>query len=765
MYHRGVRGTSITTAHPLSALGFASAFEALAEASTHGVIVADADERIVWANDALMRISGYRLEDLLGRRPADLMHGEATDAATQARIRRALDALEPVRETILNYTKAGAERWIDLEIRPVLDDGRAKAFVSIEHDITEHVRLREDLARSEARYRRAVEGTLDAFYLLRAVVEDGEVVDFEFSEVNDRGLEELGARREDLIGGRICELYPLNRETGFFDAYKQVYLTRRALERRYEVPVEHAAPGVYRHQVVAVPDGVAIFNRDLTEQVRAEEAAAEAHRLVLEAKALAQLASFRATAPEFRVEGGQALERVWGSAIGAPWAGLVTAIHAEDQAAWNEAVLSDESQGPIELRVRVLDAGTAMRVFEIRAQRVVGADGGLVELRGMVQDITELWTATNARVELEQRVAQRAVEESLAVMASGVVHDMNNLLTALNGNVMLLEALTASEPGTREPLSDIGIISGRMQELIRQLQTYSGTSGGLDHEIVDLNDVVHEAHRSVRSSLPDTVRVETELPPIDARVNGSRTELTQILMNLIVNAAEALDGSPGRIALRLFEDERGDTLRVQVSDNGVGISPQVQRKIFRPYYSTKGPRRGLGLATARRAAVRVGGDLTVESHLGQGSAFTLSLPRARDGSGRARISPKPHAFDQLSVLLVDDESVIRRSIGALLVEQGAVVTEAANGREALSIVTNGHGHDVILLDVAMPGLNGPELIGELRSRGIDTPVILMSGFTSSEAQKQHAGGGFLRKPFTLDELTRAVQRAVRDSDA
>ncbi len=361
-----------------------------------------------------------------------------------------------------------------------------------------------------------------------------------------------------------------------------------------------------------------------------------------------------------------------------------------------------------------------------------------------------------------------------------MAHDFNNLLAAILGNADLGLMHSASSPPPRELLERIQSAALQAAELTKQLLAYAGRTP-FRAAPLSLADLVTETSAMLSAAVPANVSLKVgtaseSLPLID----GDRTQLTQVLMNLVINASDALgaEGGEVRISTGVLQprDEvltRGyvaDSLRpvahvfLRVEDDGVGMDEEVRAHLFDPFFSTKESGHGLGLAASLVGILRRhGGTVVIDSAPGEGSAFTVCLP-VSDGQSAAVHTPQeasaPRGLEGRRVLLVDDEAAVRNVVGQVLRALGAEVDEATGGREALALVEDSAApHDVILLDMAMPEMDGVETLRRLRAGGCDTPVILCSGHAAYSLPEQ-PGVGWLPKPFRAAELQDAVQAAL-----
>ncbi len=429
--------------------------------------------------------------------------------------------------------------------------------------------------------------------------------------------------------------------------------------------------------------------------------------------------------------------------------------------------------------VAAMQAGATDYVMKDRLQRLAPA----------VERAIAAAAVRHERRELESQLLQAQKMEAVGRLAGGVAHDFNNLLTAILGSVELLLADTAAAAKGREELEIIREAATRAQDLIRQLLAFSARQV-LRPSVLDLNQLVGNVSKMLRRVIGEDVRLATTLATDLGPVRADRGQLEQILVNLAVNARDAMpDGGQLTIATANVEhavghqtasphDHRsppppppGPYVLLQVTDTGVGMSADVQAHLFEPFFTTKprGKGTGLGLATVYGIVRQSGGHITVESTPGQGAQFRIYLPRvdapvdalAGPGAVRAPVTGTE------TVLLTEDDQLVRLLARTVLVRAGYAVLEAAGGQEALGLAESHSGPiHLLLTDVVMPDMNGRELMHRLAARRPDMKVLYVTGY-SDEAVAQHGvldpGTAFLPKPFTPEALTRKVREVLDGS--
>jgi len=417
----------------------------------------------------------------------------------------------------------------------------------------------------------------------------------------------------------------------------------------------------------------------------------------------------------------------------------------------------------------------------VRGRPIYDAAGGLRFLEGLAIDITALKRAEQERMTIERRLLEGQKLESLGVMAGGVAHDFNNILTSVLVNASLAQHLVAGEAvGYLEQVENA---ARRAADLCQQLLAFAG-KGMLVTGPIDLSELVRgtvsllEVTISKNTSLE--LRLAAGLPPVLA----DATQLRQIVMNLVINAADAIGGAPGRITVGTYACSAGAELLQQalgrpalpagpyvgleVTDTGCGMSPETIARIFEPFFSTKFSGRGLGLAAVRGIVQSHQGALFVESQPGAGSTFRLLLPATQGptvpSTPPMAETPAPVRLNGV-VLVVDDEETVRGVVTDVLETFGATVLPAAGGKEALALLRQ-HGERIalVLLDLTMPGLSGEETLRRFRMMNPRPPVIIMSGYGESETMKRSTDlgvAGFIQKPFEIATLLERVKPHLR----
>jgi two-component system cell cycle sensor histidine kinase/response regulator CckA len=357
--------------------------------------------------------------------------------------------------------------------------------------------------------------------------------------------------------------------------------------------------------------------------------------------------------------------------------------------------------------------------------------------------------------------------EAIGRLAGGVAHDFNNLLTIISGNVHLLHDLPPGDPEYPQLLDDIRDAAERAAALTRQLLTFSRKQPTRPVPL-DLNEVVGGLASMLRRLIGERIAVHSRLAALPVRVRADRGQLEQVVMNLAVNAKDAMpDGGTLTIATE-EEVGQGRLARLTVTDTGCGMTDEVKRHLFEPFFTTKdvGKGTGLGLATVYGIVQQAGGSIDVDSAVGAGTTFTIRLPwcdsPARSSAIVGVSLPAARAASRRSVLLVEDEDRLRRLVRFTLEGQGYSVTEAAGGEAALRLLTPDRAFDLLVTDLVMPGIDGRELATRVRALRPDVAVVFISGYVPDHRRVEGLPGAtFLPKPFTPLDLAKTVERVLR----
>jgi two-component system cell cycle sensor histidine kinase/response regulator CckA len=397
----------------------------------------------------------------------------------------------------------------------------------------------------------------------------------------------------------------------------------------------------------------------------------------------------------------------------------------------------------------------------------------------VVRDLTHRIESDKKQRELERQLQRGQALQSLAVLAGGVAHDFNNLLSGVVGNAeyALRKVPASAPPELTKCIAEILEFAGEAGQLSRQMLAYAGRRS-LAIGVVDVNAEVREALRLLHSTIEAQALLRVELLDGLPTVKADRLQLRQIVTNLVLNALDAMAPNRGTLTIRTQTDcidedhlagtgafeglQSGQYVSICVSDTGVGIAAEIKDRIFEPFFSTKAPGRGIGLAATAGIVQTHRGCIDVVSEPGRGATFRILLPLAQEPrTSTRRLTPTDLKLSRsASILLIDDEAAVRVVTNRLLTDLGQRVMTADGGRRGLELFRQHHATiDLVLLDLTMPDLSGAEVLDELRRIRQDVNVVVTSGFHPSNASDLLSRPnvvGFLEKPHNSANLEAIV---------
>jgi PAS domain S-box-containing protein len=423
----------------------------------------------------------------------------------------------------------------------------------------------------------------------------------------------------------------------------------------------------------------------------------------------------------------------------------------------------------IEVKWKRHDGATI--TVRISGRAVSSADEPADVLEAIAEDVTD-------RRVLEDQFRQAQKMEAVGRLAGGVAHDFNNLLMVISGYAEVLLAELQADHPLREKAQAIQQASDRATTLTRQLLAFSRKQL-LELKVVDVNAIVADMERLLRPLIGEDVEFVTNLTPEAAHTRADAGQLEQVLMNLVVNAKDAMPNG-GTLTLQTEEIVVDESHRLgpafirpsryvvlSVSDTGMGMDKETQSRIFEPFFTTKekGKGTGLGLSTVYGIVKQSGGYVMVQSEKGRGTMFQIYLPRV-EGVAEKHAPPVIHAASggTETVLLVEDEESVRQLVRETLAAKGYRVVEAENGESGIATAAQHDGKiDLVITDVVMPGMGGRELVRQLAQTRPQTKVLYLSGYTEDAILSEgsvESGAAFLQKPFTLQSLSRKVREVL-----
>ncbi|MDX6457637.1 MAG: hypothetical protein QOE55_1334 [Acidobacteriaceae bacterium] len=468
-----------------------------------------------------------------------------------------------------------------------------------------------------------------------------------------------------------------------------------------------------------------------------------------------------------------AYETIWGRSCESLCAGphaWLDAIHPEDRPRVLDAC-KVRTDAAYELEYRIIRPDGAVRWVRDRAFPVHDAAGRVIRMAGVAEDVTE-------RRQLEMQLRQAQKMEAIGQLAAGVAHDFNNLLSVISGHSELLAILSPTDNRWRDSIAEIRRATEFGSASVRQLLAFSCRQI-LEPKVLDLNAVVAQAEKMVRRLIGEHVRLATLLQPRIRPVRADLVQLNQVILNLAVNSRDAMPQG-GSLTLETREvgldaaDAKahpeirpGRYVLLTVTDTGCGMTPEVQARIFEPFFTNKaeGQGTGLGLSVVLGIIRQSEGHIDVESRPEVGTKFKIYLPAVQGlAEGPAQSAPFKPVGGSETVLLVEDEEPVRNVTTLLLETLGYRVLGAENGQDALRLFEASREKiDLLMTDVVMPDLSGREVAEALRAQDPGLKVLFQSGYTDDTVVRWgvlHAEVAFLKKPITLDVLARKIREIL-----
>jgi len=748
---------------------------AIVESTSDAIVERDLAGRIITWNAAAERIYGATAKDALSRPPEELF--APADVEAGGRIRERVIRGEAIDdERLERIGPDGQPQVLAFAAFPVRGtSGDVIGTATVARDVTAQARAEEERLRSletAARLARIIESANEAIVSSDA---EGRIV------YANPAVERLfGYSSEEMSGHRWTDTVPPNLLERDLASIRQSiagqlpsgFVTHR-LRKDGSVAAVHVS-------TVALTDdagtftGSASFVSDITEQVRQERQAAER---VADIKAVFANASEGIVLidPDQRVRSfneaaRQLIRRLQGGDLQAGDQALKWVLPADHEAFekdWRAALAGRTSR-----IARPVTGAAGDFWWEFSFSPIVLSDGSTSGVALRMRDITEEKHTADALVQAQKT-------ESLAVLAGGIAHDFNNLLVGilLNAGLVLAE-LPPGSPACKT-IQAIETSGQRAADLARQMLAYSG-KGSFVIRNINLNPVVTEMTELLQSSIGKGVHLDLNLDFALPRIEADVTQLRQVIMNLVINASDAIGAGDGSISITTRPVEMtkaalrqvylapglapGAYVSLEVTDTGSGMDRETLARIFDPFFTTKFTGRGLGLAAVLGIMRGHHGAIKVESTPGQGSTFRLLFPVAPSREDQLPASSREQSPANGTILVVDDEPTVRAVTSRALRSFGFEVIEASDGAAgAEAFATNSRRIDCVLLDLTMPRMGGEDAFLAMRAADPDVPILLMSGFTEDDSRRRFGSlgiAGFIEKPFALATLHDAIHAAI-----
>ena len=746
---------------------------AIVESSDDAIFSMALDDTILTWNAGAERLYGYTAGEMIGQNRAMLVEsGKEVEAAAMTERAGRGETGEPIETR--RVRKDGSVVDVSLVISPMTDStGRVTSVSTIARDITSRKRAEASVRRERDRAQRY----LDAAEVILLDLD----LDARILLVNRYACAVLGWSYDELVGRdwiETCVPSRLRQERtarfqtilgGDLSISEQPIVTKSGEERIIE----------WRNRLLRDEGGKVVGTSssgiDVTERNQAAEALRKAEERMRFALESSKVGIWEADYVTGVVLWSEILESQYGlqpGTFGRTFEAFAERIHPDDRESVLKSVAEAMTSGAdFTLLHRAILPDGRVRWLSGAGRVHLGAQGEPVRGVGISMDVTERHT-------LEAQYQQAQKMEAIGQLAGGVAHDFNNLLTVILGNCELLQDPLDPDRQRQEDLAEIQKAGGSAAGLTRQLLAFSRKEI-IEPTLLDLNTVVAEMRPMLRRLIREDVEIVLNLRPELAPVKADRGQLEQIVMNLSVNARDAMPNG-GTLTIEIGNvvlDEQyarthltvtpGPYVVLTMADTGTGMTPEVQMRLFEPFFTTKevGTGTGLGLASVHGIVTQSKGSIDVSSTLGVGTAFKVYFPRVNVAEIVAEAPPPvlvPRAVTA-TVLVVEDAEGLRLLTTKLLQRQGYTVLVAENAEEAVRVFDANPSIDLVLTDVVMPGGSGPSLTKQLVERRPALKVLYMSGYTD-EAIVHHGvldpGLAFLHKPFTADALGRKIREVL-----
>ncbi|MBI2920737.1 MAG: PAS domain S-box protein [Planctomycetes bacterium] len=746
---------------------FRNAFE---HAGT-GMSLTGLDGRFLQVNSELCAMLGFGREELVGKSFGELTHPEEREASFALARRMIAGEAATGRMEKRYLRRDGTVIWAMLSTSLLRDaDGTPRYFISQVQDITPRREAADALRRSEETFRSVFEQATTGLALVE--------LDGRFRSVNPAFRRLLDFPEADLLRKTIRDLtHPEEREESGLLMQRMLDGSREsgALVQRY---VRRDGREVWGHVAMtlvrnpdASPGYFVVQVQDITRRRHAEEAlrvSEKTYRLLFEnnpqpmwvydARSLAFLAV------------NDAAVHLYGYSRAEFRAMSIRDVRPPEELPRLVAALKDRSnlfRHRGEWTHRRKDGALMTVEISTHGMRFEGRDAVLV----MIRDLTERKRAEETLRRTEAQLQQAAKMEAIGRLAGGIAHDFNNLLTIIQGYSQLLgKRLSRGEPAGSE-LEEIRYAATRGHSLTQQLLTFSRRQV-LRPKVLDLNATVEAMDQLLRRVIGENIELVVTRDPTAGRVKADPGQLDQVIMNLALNARDAMPEG-GRLTIETSSNgpeapPGGPWAMLAVADTGSGMDQATLSHIFEPFFTTKEPGRGtgLGLATVYGIVQQNGGHIRVASEPGKGSTFRIFMPQAAGEATDAATAPasaRPRRGTE-TILVVEDEPRVRALAASILRENGYTVIEAAGGAEALRLVdADARPIHLVISDIVMPRMSGTELAGQLAPKRPAARFLFISGY--ADMSYVHPGGlpegaAFLAKPFTEEALARRVREVL-----
>jgi PAS domain S-box-containing protein len=726
------------------------------------------DGRYTYCSKRVEKVLGYSPNEMIGKTPFDFMSPDKVQRNRNAFRKIVVEKSSIKKMENWNIRKDGRLVCLLTTGEPILsEDGDLLGYRGVDTDITERKRAEKALQESEDRYRGVVE---DTPFLICRFLPRGEI-----TFVNKAYCEYFSKTFEESIGSTFLMLIPEADRQAVTSSISSLTVESptQSIKHRVIAPNGDICWQRWTNRAMFDSEGKAItyqsIGEDITESKQAEEKfkkSRERYRTIMDSmKEPLYIGS-----KEFIVEymNASMVKRIGHDATGEKCFKAILGF--DKQCSWcnTEAIKKGEVYS------LSIVSPKDNHSFDISSCPIINDDGS-VSMLNVFRNVTKIKN-------MEQQLHQAQKMEAIGILAGGIAHDFNNILFPIVGYTqMLIEDVPEDSP-LRNSLDEIYAGTMRAKNLVQQILTFSRQENG-ELKPMKIQPIIKEALKLIRSSIPTTIEIKQNIKTDCRAIVADSTQIHQILMNLTTNAYHAMEKSGGKLKVSLGEVELGkfDLIYADmkpgtyacltVSDTGVGMDRNVTTKIFNPFFTTKekGKGTGMGLSVVHGIVKKAGGYIHVYSEPGKGTEFHVYLPVIKNSAEKYQTQTKKIIQGGTEqILLVDDENAILTMEKQMLERLGYHVTTRVNSIEALECFrASSDKFDLVITDMAMPGMSGDKLSAELIKIRPDIPILLCTGFseTLSEEDAAYIGiKGFLMKPILMKDLSQKIYEMINKKD-
>lgn len=714
-------------------------------------------------NKAGEELLGYSRESLLGKNDYDFFPEEQADffIAKDREVLEGRQAIDIPKEPITNRT--GETRYLHTKKVPLLgSDGMPEYLLGISEDISEHCKSQEALKDSEQKFSAVFHITPDPMFITNTST--GVI-----TEVNGAFERFLGWRRGEAIGRTLQELgllvAPQAAEHYFDVSQREGRIQKLEILARLRDGQIHWMELSGESLELKGENCFLTVARDIQERKLAEIALQQSRDRLESAQAQAHLGSWELDLESGKLDWSNEVYRIFEldpDRFESSYEAFLGAIHPEDREPVSQAFQKSlKEHTPYRCVHRLSMPDGRIKYVQENCQTLFDPKGNPLRSLGTVQDISETVRLEEERANMQARIDQIQKLESLGSLAGGVAHDINNVLGAIMGIASLHIELEPEGSALQESMHTIERACQRGSKLVKGLLDFA-RPGLTEARVIDLNRIINEEVALLERTTLQKIRLTMDLDPSLGTVTGDASALSHAIMNLCVNAVDAMPGG-GDLIIRTRNGP--DEILLEVQDTGEGMSPDVMKKAMDPFFTTKpqGKGTGLGLSLVYGTVKAHRGRLELQSKVNDGTKVSIWLPIHGENDGLPQPQPASalRTIRPKRVLLVDDDELVRTAVGRLLGALKHDVTFATCAEECLKLLEDGLEVDGIILDVNMPGMGGTRALPMIKALRPGMPVLFTTGYSDqnlTELAESYEGTQILYKPFGIHDFGEMLDR-------